>query len=58
MPASNSTSKTAAIVELLQFVWKKKQWWLFPIIITLLVLGVLLTLAQTTPLGPLMYTIF
>ncbi|HNW10842.1 MAG TPA: DUF5989 family protein, partial [Candidatus Rifleibacterium sp.] len=37
---------------------KRKQWWLFPIVIALLILGTLLTLAQTSALGPFMYTIF
>jgi drug/metabolite transporter superfamily protein YnfA len=54
----DSSSKAASIVELLRFIWKKKQWWLLPIVITLLLLGILLTLAQSSPLGPFMYTIF
>lgn len=55
---NKSTSKAASIVELFKFIWKRKLWWLLPIIITLLLLGILLTLAQSTPLGPFMYTIF
>lgn len=45
-------------MELLEFLWKRKQWWLIPIVITLLALGILLSLAQSSPLGPFMYTIF
>lgn len=58
MNNNNSNSRAASIVELFKFIWKKKLWWLLPIIITLLALGLLLTLAQSTPLGPFMYTIF
>lgn len=56
--SNQSTSRLSSIVELFRFIWKKKQWWLLPIVITLLILGILLTLAQSTPLGPFMYTIF
>ncbi|MDD3147921.1 MAG: DUF5989 family protein [Candidatus Riflebacteria bacterium] len=58
MNNENATSKMASINELLRFLWKKKQWWLFPIVIALLALGALLTLAQSSALGPFMYTIF
>jgi len=37
---------------------ERKKWWLLPIIITMLLVGVLLILAQTSPLGPFIYTIF
>ncbi|NCB39808.1 MAG: hypothetical protein EOM80_13675 [Erysipelotrichia bacterium] len=53
-----STSRMASVIELLGFFWKKKQWWLLPIVIALLILGILLTLAQSSALGPFMYTIF
>jgi len=53
-----TTTRTATITELLGFLWKKKQWWLLPIVISLLMLGILLTLASSSPLGTFMYTIF
>jgi hypothetical protein len=37
---------------------ERKKWWLLPIIITMLLVGVLLILAQTSALGPFIYTIF
>ncbi len=54
----DSTSKLSSLQELFRFLWKSRQWWLFPIVIALLLLGVLLTLAQSSALGPFMYTIF
>jgi len=53
-----TTTRTATIAELLGFLWKKKQWLLLPIVISLLMLGILLTLASSSPLGTFMYTIF
>ncbi|PKL47808.1 MAG: hypothetical protein CVV42_11745 [Candidatus Riflebacteria bacterium HGW-Riflebacteria-2] len=53
-----TTTRMATIAELLGFLWKKKQWWLLPIVISLLMLGILLTLASSSPLGTFMYTIF
>ncbi len=58
MSSENSTNRLASVGELMRFLWKRKQWWLFPIVIALLILGTLLTLAQTSALGPFMYTIF
>ncbi|HPW59448.1 MAG TPA: DUF5989 family protein [Candidatus Rifleibacterium sp.] len=58
MNRENSTNRLASVGELMRFLWKRKQWWLFPIVIALLILGTLLTLAQTSALGPFMYTIF
>ncbi len=58
MNSENSTNRLASVGELMRFLWKRKQWWLFPIVIALVILGTLLTLAQTSALGPFMYTIF
>ena len=44
--------------ELLHVLWRQKRWWLIPMIVVLIVFGVLLLVAQSTPLGPLIYTIF
>ncbi len=48
----------STIGELLRVLWRQKRWWLIPMVVVLLVFGVLLLLAQSTPLGPLIYTIF
>jgi hypothetical protein len=44
--------------ELWAYMRERKKWWLLPIIITMLLVGVLLILAQTSALGPFIYTIF
>ncbi len=58
MKNTGSTSKSDSAKELLRFLWQRRQWWLLPIVIALLILGTLLTLAQSSALGPFMYTIF
>lgn len=44
--------------ELWAYMRERKKWWLLPIIVTMLLVGVLLILAQGSPLGPFIYTIF
>jgi hypothetical protein len=44
--------------ELWAYMRERKKWWLLPIIITMLLVGFLLILAQTSALGPFIYTIF
>lgn len=44
--------------ELLAFLWARKWWWLIPMIIVLLVLGLLTVLGSATGLGPFIYTLF
>ena len=44
--------------EFITFLYKKEKIWLFPIIITLLIFGVLIVLTQGTAVAPFIYTIF
>ncbi|MGD9764793.1 MAG: DUF5989 family protein [Candidatus Binatia bacterium] len=44
--------------ELLQFLWRQKMWWLIPMVLVLLVFGALLVTAQSSALGPFIYTLF
>ena len=44
--------------ELFGFLWKQKLWWLIPMLVVLLVFGLLLIFAQSTPLAPFIYTLF
>ena len=44
--------------ELMGFLWKQKLWWLIPALAVLLVFGLLLLFAQSTPLAPFVYTLF
>jgi cell division protein FtsW (lipid II flippase) len=44
--------------EFLLFMRQEKKWWLFPLILILLVLGLLLVFSASSPLAPLLYPLF
>lgn len=44
--------------ELLSFLWQRKLWWLIPMVLVLLVFGGLMVTAQSSALGPFIYTLF
>jgi hypothetical protein len=48
----------STIKELWAFMRVHKRYWLAPIIVSLLLLGVLLVASQGTAVGPLVYTLF
>ena len=39
------------------FLWRQKLWWMIPVIVVLLLVGTLMLLAVSTPLGPFIYTL-
>ncbi len=44
--------------ELWAFMRERKKWWLLPVIVVLLMVGMLLALAQGSVLAPFIYTVF
>ena len=44
--------------ELMSFLWQRKLWWLIPMVLVLLVFGGLMVTAQSSALGPFIYTLF
>ncbi len=44
--------------ELLQFLWKRRLWWLIPMIVVLVLFVVLLVFAQGSSIAPFIYTLF
>ncbi|MBS1914774.1 MAG: hypothetical protein JST87_00755 [Bacteroidetes bacterium] len=44
--------------DLWKFLKERKKWWLAPLIITLLLLGLLIVLGSTSALAPFIYTLF
>ena len=49
---------SSIVSELFRFLWKQKLWWLIPALVVLLIFGLLLVFAQSTPLAPFIYTLF
>jgi len=46
------------LIELWAFMRVRKKYWLLPVIVTMLVLGGLIVLSQSTAVAPMIYTIF
>jgi hypothetical protein len=44
--------------QLLSYLWMNKRWWLIPMVASLILLGLILILATSSPLGPFIYTLF
>jgi hypothetical protein len=51
-------SKISILSEFWSYLKVRKKWWLAPIIIFLVVLGVLIVLSQSSVLAPFIYTLF
>lgn len=56
--AKGFLSRMGILGELLRFLWKRKLWWLIPMIVMLILFVVLLVAAQGSALAPFIYTLF
>jgi hypothetical protein len=43
---------------LFSFLWGQKRWWLLPMVVLLLLLGMLIILGSVAGIGPFIYTFF
>ena len=55
--AAELSDNAGLVGDLLLLVWHHKLWWLVPVLVVMLLLGLLLVL-QATPVGPLLYPVF
>ncbi len=51
-------SKFSIVSELWSYLRVRKKWWLAPIIVFLVLLGVLLVVSQSSAIAPFIYTLF
>jgi hypothetical protein len=51
-------SKLSIVSELWEFLKVRKKWWLAPILLMLVLLGILIVLTQGSALAPFIYSIF
>lgn len=51
-------SKWSILGELWHFMRVRKKWWLLPLLVIIVLLGLILVVAQGSPLAPFIYTIF
>jgi hypothetical protein len=52
------SGKLSILRELWDFMKVRKKWWLGPIVLVLLLLGLLIVLTQGSALAPFIYTLF
>ena len=51
-------SKLSILKEFWAFLKERKKWWLTPIVLVFLLLGLLLLTTQSSPIAPFIYTLF
>lgn len=51
-------SKLAIGGELLVFLWRRKMWWMTPIVAVMLLFGILIATGSSTGYTPIIYTLF
>ncbi len=51
-------ARLGVLGELLAFLWKRKLYWLLPLVITLLVFALLIIIGGSGPLSPFIYSLF
>jgi len=50
--------RAGIVKELFAFLWARKLWWMVPMMMVLLVFGILMLLASSSPAGAFIYTLF
>jgi len=51
-------SKLGTFGELLAFLWRRKLWWLIPMVVLLIFFGLILIFAQSSAVAPFIYSLF
>ena len=51
-------NRVSIIKEFFEFLRERKRWWMAPILVFMLLLGVLLIFASTSTLAPFIYSLF
>ncbi len=51
-------ANAGVVGEIMAFLWKRKLWWLMPMVALLLLFGLLLVFAASSGVGPFIYTLF
>lgn len=52
-------NRASIVRELFAFLWQRKLWWLIPLVALVVVVGLLLLFAQSSPVvAPFVYTLF
>ena len=57
-PDNKTNASPSLIGEFWLFLKQEKKWWMIPLIAVLLIVGVLIVFASSSPLAPFLYPIF
>ena len=52
------STRAGIVSELFSFLWKRKLWWLMPMIVVIVLFAILLIFAQGSAVAPFIYTLF
>lgn len=50
-----AVSRSAIVGEVFGFLWQRKLWWLIPLAVLILLIGILFAVAQVSSVAPFMY---
>ena len=50
--------RAGIVGELFAFLWARKLWWMVPMMLVLVVFGILMLMASSSPAGAFIYTLF
>ena len=53
-----TVAKLGIAGELIVFLWRRKLWWLIPMVAVLLAFGIVIVVGGSTGAGPFVYTLF
>lgn len=51
-------AKFEIVRELFEFIWARRLWWMVPITVFLLFIGILLVFSESSAVAPFIYTLF
>jgi hypothetical protein len=51
-------TNAGVVGEVLTLLWKRRRWWLIPMVAALLVFGLFMVFATTSGVAPFIYTLF
>lgn len=54
----NARIRLMVVGELLGYLWRRKLWWMIPMVTVLALFGLLLVFTQGSALAPFIYTLF
>ena len=52
------STRVGIVGELFSFLWKRKLWWLMPMLVVIILFAILLIFAQGSAVAPFIYTLF